>query len=171
MRTGLAIRSPPLFRICIFLGTLMETVVRKATHGDERQLFALARSFPTPTPPEFSAFRHAFESMLADLSSALFVAEVEGKVVGYLSGYRHVTFYAGGYVAWVDEIFVSAHAREMGIGTSLMENFEAWAAQRDCRLVGLATGGAAAFYEKLGYASKAGYYKKYLREPSQPPGK
>jgi GNAT superfamily N-acetyltransferase len=101
--------------------------------------------------------------MLADLSSTLFVAEVEGRVVGYLAGYRHVTFYAAGYVAWVDEIFVSAHARRMGIGKSLMESFEQWAIERDCVLVGLATGGASAFYERLGYASKAGYYKKYLR--------
>ena len=108
----------------------MDTVVRKATRQDEWELFALARSFPTPNPPEFSAFRHAFESMLADLSAVLFVAEVDGQVVGYLAGYRHITFYASGYAAWVDEVFVSAHAREMGIGKSLMENFETWATQR-----------------------------------------
>ena len=100
--------------------------------------------------------------MLADLSSALFVAEVDGRVVGYLSGSRHVTFYAAGYVANVDEIFVSADARKMGIGTSLMGSFEHWAVERDCVLVGLATRGASAFYERLGYASKAEYYKKYL---------
>jgi GNAT superfamily N-acetyltransferase len=139
------------------------SVVRRATRRDERELFALVRAFPTPTPPEFSAFRHAFESMLADLSAALFVAEVDAQLVGYLTGYRHVTFYAVGYTAWVDEIFVAAHARKMGTGRRLMENFEEWAVQRDCKLVGLATAGASAFYERLGYASKAGYYKKYLR--------
>jgi GNAT superfamily N-acetyltransferase len=141
----------------------MEVIVRKAIRSDERELFALARAFPTPTAPDFSAFRHAFESMLADLSAALFVAEVDERLVGYLAGYRHVTFYAAGYTAWVDEIFVSAHARDMGIGKRLMETFEHWAVQRDCKLVGLATAGASAFYERLGYASKAGYYKKTLR--------
>ena len=140
----------------------MQVTVRKATHADQQQLFDLARSFPTPTPPDFSAFSHAFESMLADLSAVLFVAELDGKIVGYLSGYRHVTFYANGYVAWVDEVFVSAQTRKMGIGKALMKSFEQWAVDLDCELVGLATGGAAAFYEKLGYASKAGYFKKYL---------
>lgn len=144
------------------LERIMEAAVRKATRNDERELFALARTFPTPTPPEFSAFRHAFESMLADLSAALFIAEVDGEIVGYLAGYRHVTFYAAGYTAWVDEVFVSAHARKMGIGKILMQNFERWAAQRDCKLVGLATAGASAFYERIGYTSKAGYYKKFL---------
>ena len=91
----------------------MEAIVRKATRGDERELFALAGAFPTPTPPEFSTFRHAFESMLADLSAALFVAEIVSD-------------------------------------------------QRGCKPVGLATSGASAFYERLGYVSKAGYDKKYL---------
>ena len=44
------------------------------------------------------------------------------------------------------------------------KNFEEWAAQCDCKLVGLATASATAFYERLGYASKAGYYK--ISEPS-----
>lgn len=149
----------------------MEAVVRKATRGDERELFVLARAFPTPTPPEVSAFHHAFESMLADLSAALFVAEVDGRLVGYLAGYRHVTFYADGYTAWIDEVFVSTDAREMGIGTRLMESFEQWAAQRGCTLVGLATAGASAFYERRGYVSKAGYYKKYLSSAIRGPSR
>jgi GNAT superfamily N-acetyltransferase len=113
--------------------------------------------------PDFSAFRNAFESMLADLSWALFVAELEGRLVGYLSGCRHVTFDATGHVAWVDHVFVSVDHRTTGIGRNLMESFEAWANQRDCLLVGLATSHASAFYERIGYTSKAGYFKKYLR--------
>ena len=134
----------------------MTAVVREATREDERDVFALARSFPTPTPPEFSAFRHAFESMLADVSAVLLVAALDGRIVGYLAGYRHITFYASGYTAWIDELFVSADARQMGIGRRLMESFETWATQRDCKLVGLATTGAAAFYERIGYAFESG---------------
>ena len=129
----------------------METVVRRATQHDERHLFRLARAAPTLIPPDFSMFRHAFESILADLSSVLFVAEADGQLVGYLSGYRHITFYAAGYLGWVDELFVSAHARNLGIGRGLMRQFESWASHRDCVLVGLATSHASAFYERLGY--------------------
>lgn len=141
----------------------MAITVRKAQHQDERDVFALARSFPTQTPPDFSAFRHGFESMLADGSAVLFVADVDERLVGYLAGYRHIAFYAGGYVAWIDEIFVSPEVRGMGIGKNLIDSFETWSEQRECRLIGLATRGASGFYEKLGYESKAGYYKKYLR--------
>ena len=147
----------------------MAANLRKATHGDERELFALARAFPTPTPPDLSTFRRAFESMLADLSSVIFVAEVDGRLAGYLCGNRHVTFYASGYTAWVDEIFIAPPHRRIGIGTGLMDGFEAWAAQRGCTLVGLATGGASGFYERLGYASTAGYFKKYLRSSTSMP--
>jgi GNAT superfamily N-acetyltransferase len=142
----------------------MSATVRRAVHTDEEQLFALARSFPTPTPPDFSTFRRALASKLGDVSTALFVAETDGTVVGYVSGYRHVTFYANGYVAWIDEIFVAADLREKGIGKSLMKTFERWAMDGDCVLVGLATAGAAGFYERLGYASKAAYFKKYVRQ-------
>ena len=43
-----------------------------------------------------------------------------------------------------------------------MEAFEEWASLHNCVLVGLATRGAAPFYERLGYASRAAYFKKYL---------
>ena len=49
--------------------------------------------------------------------------------------------------------------RGRGIGRLLMGAFEDWARSRDSVLVSLATRGAAAFYEHLGYSSKAAYYK------------
>jgi GNAT superfamily N-acetyltransferase len=138
-------------------------IVRPAKIDDEAQLFALARSFPTPTPPAPDSFRAALSAKLSDDDSALLVFERNGQLVGYVSGYRHVTFYAGGFTAWVDEVMVAAEHRHTGIGMRLMNGFEQWAGKHECVLVGLATGSAAAFYERLGYISKAGYFKKYLR--------
>jgi GNAT superfamily N-acetyltransferase len=90
------------------------------------------------------------------------VAEHERRLVGYVSGYCHATFYAGGVTAWVDELLVLEPIRGTGIGRQLMDAFEQWAKDRESVLVSLATRGAAAFYEHRGYTSKAGYYKKYL---------
>ena len=45
-------------------------------------------------------------------------------MVGYVSGYRHAAFYAGGDVAWIDEILVSARCRARSIGGLLMAAFE-----------------------------------------------
>ena len=90
------------------------------------------------------------------------LGELDGRLVGYVAGYRHVTFYAAGLTAWVDEIMVATDHRGAGLGKQLMEAFEDWATLHNCVLVGLATRGAASFYERLGYASKAAYFKKYL---------
>lgn len=75
-----------------------------------------------------------------------------------------MTFYAAGRAAWVDELFVEDTFRGKGIGRKLMQAFELWALDQGCGLVGLATAGARGFYERLGYTSKAGYYKKYLSD-------
>ena len=57
----------------------------------------------------------------------------------------------GGKVAWVDEILVAEDARRQGIGRALMAEFESWAENGRCRLIGLATRAAATFYEELGF--------------------
>jgi GNAT superfamily N-acetyltransferase len=57
---------------------------------------------------------------------------------------------------------VATDHRGAGLGKQLMKAFEEWASLHKCVLVGLATRGAAPFYERLGYASKAAYFKKYL---------
>lgn len=145
----------------------MTVTVRRARPEDEAELFALARTFPTPTPPGIDAFRTAFHGKLGDDASAVIVAERGSRLIGYVSGSRHLTFYASGPTAWVDEILVAAEARGAGIGQRLMHAFETWAGGDGCVLVALATAGAAGFYERLGYASRAGYFKKYLA-PSSP---
>ena len=94
------------------------------------------------------------------------MAEDAGRLIGYVAGYSHMTFYAGGSIAWVDEIWVEPPYRGRGTGRRLMKGFEAWALGRACVQVSLATRGAAPFYERLGYASGAAYYKKYPPEPS-----
>ena len=59
-------------------------------------------------------------------------------------------------------MLVDATFRGRGIGRRLMDAFEAWAGGHACTLVSLATRGTGPFYQRLGYASKADYYKKYL---------
>lgn len=136
--------------------------VRLAQTSDETPLLELVRLFPTPDPPPGAAYTTAFHQKLTDENSFLAVAEHSSTLVGYVSGYCHPTFYARGPTAWIDELFVIEQFRQLGIGRALMNAFELWATQRGCKLVSLATARAGTFYERLGYATKAGYYKKYL---------
>ena len=140
----------------------MNLHVRAAVGADESGVFSLAAQFPTPTPCERERFDALFHSKLSDPRSAVLVAVREGELVGYVSGCAHEAFYAAGSTAWVDEILVLPALRGAGVGRLLMSPFENWAGDRNCVLVALATRGAGSFYERLGYASKAGYFKKYL---------
>jgi GNAT superfamily N-acetyltransferase len=136
--------------------------IRLVRPEDATAVLALVRQFPTPTPPDDQAFFASFHAKLSDPASYLAVADQRGSLVGYISGDCHPTFYAAGKAAWVDEIFVLPEFRHQGIGGRLLEAFEGWAQQQNCMLVSLATAGARPFYERLGYTSKAGYYKKYM---------
>jgi GNAT superfamily N-acetyltransferase len=136
--------------------------VRRATVADEFALFALASRFPTPTPPSSETFADTLRRKLRDSDAFVAVADVGGSLVGYVAGDAHETFYAGGKVAWVDEILVTEGSCRQGIGRALMAEFEAWAENGRCRLIGLATRGAASFYEELGFEDSAGYFKRYL---------
>ena len=136
--------------------------VRVADRSDTAKLIELVRAFPTPTPQAAGDIETALKRHLDDPAAFVGVAEHTGRLVGYVLAYRHATFYAG-ETAWVDELLVAKSARREGVGRALMHAVEHWAQEHECTLVGLATAGAREFYERLGYASKAGYYKKYLR--------
>ena len=82
--------------------------------------------------------------------------------VGYLLGFEHLTFYANGRVAWVEELFVRDDHRGRGAGQALMGAFEDWARGRGCALAALATRRAAPFYHALGYQDSAAYLRKLL---------
>ena len=138
----------------------MGVTIRAATHTDEASLFALASVFPTPTPPGVEIFREILQVKLTDPRSAILVAESGGRLVGYLSGLCHVAFHSAGARAWVDEIFVVPEHRATGIGKQLMAGFETWAMGR-VRVGCAGDCGSCFVYERLGYSSKAGYFKKY----------
>ena len=59
--------------------------------------------------------------------------EIDTLLVGYIAGDAHETFYAGGKIAWVDEILVVANERRRGVGRALMAEFENWAAGGRCQ--------------------------------------
>ena len=136
--------------------------VRRARPDDAddvaRLAAALAMSF------EFSAasFRENYPALLAEDGACLLLAVSGSASIGYLLGFRHLTFYANGPVGWVEEVVVRDQDRGQGIGRVLMDAFEQWAAARGCALVALATRRAGPFYRALGYEESATYFRKVL---------
>lgn len=108
-------------------------------------MLGLATQFATSFVVDEHAFHAAFASVLHAPDVHLAVAEVDGQIVGYVLAFQHVTFFADGPVAWVEELMVVPHRRQQGIGRWLMQSVEAWVVMHGCRLVALATRRAAVF--------------------------
>ena len=136
--------------------------IRRAKPQDGPVLFTLARAFATSFDVEQPAFVQSFAGLLRHTEAFLAVAEVDEVVAGYVLGFDHLTFFANGRVAWVEEIMVGESCRRQGIGRHLMEAFEAWAAAREAKMIVLATRRAAGFYGALGYEESAAYFRKRL---------
>jgi GNAT superfamily N-acetyltransferase len=120
--------------------------------GDLAQSFAFSRE----------KFDLAYPQLLNERDVCLLLAVDGEQCLGYLLGFRHLTFYANGPVGWVEEVLVRSEHRGAGLGRALMSAFEGWAAEQGCALVALATRRAAPFYRALGYEDSATYFRKML---------
>jgi GNAT superfamily N-acetyltransferase len=138
--------------------------VRPAEAGDADAVADLAAGLAQSFPFSRTRFGLSYPALLADDDACLLLA-VDGKDrLGYLLGFRHLTFYANGPVGWVEEVFVRGQDRTRGVGRALMSAFEQWAAVRDCAMIALATRRAAPFYRALGYEESAVYFRKILHD-------
>jgi len=136
--------------------------LRRALPEDEEAVFVLARAMATSFQVERPAFARIFACSLAAEDTCLIVAQVPEGLIGYVLGMAHMTFYANGNVAWVEEIMVKTEFRRKGVGKSLMDRFEAWAVSKESRLVALATRRASNFYQAIGYVESATYFRKVI---------
>jgi GNAT superfamily N-acetyltransferase len=143
--------------------TSVDLRIRKAEKSDADEIFALAREFAVTFRPERAPFDAAFPRLLENEEALLLVATVDGTVRGYLLGFAHLTLFANGPVAWVEEAIIDSGYRRHGIGRRLLEEFEAWARARGAGYVALATRRAAEFYGALGYEVSATFYRKLLK--------
>ena len=137
-------------------------LIRKAEANDSAAVFLLAHTFATSFAVEPTAFERTFSELLTHPEAFVAVAEEEGEVAGYRLGFDHLTFFANGRVAWVEEIMVSETHRRQGMGRRLMAAFEAWVRERNVKMIALATRRAAGFYKALGYEGSAAYFRKRL---------
>lgn len=117
----------------------------------------LPRIFRRPTGP--ARERAYFEGLLADEAVGLFLAEVDGAVVGFVHGVIReapaIPILVPRRYAVVDGIGVKTDCRGRGIGRMLMCHIHAWAIAAGAGAIELNVhafnAGAIAFYRSLGY--------------------
>ncbi|MEO3812741.1 GNAT family N-acetyltransferase [Sphaerisporangium sp. B11E5] len=140
-----------------------DLLVRRAVHDDAEEIFGLTREFALSVRPRRAPFDQHLPALLANPDALLLVVVVDGHVRGYLLGFVHLTLFANGHVAWVEEAVTQHGFRRRGLGRALLESFEVWARERDAHYIALATRRAPEFYEALHYESAGTYYRKTLK--------
>jgi len=138
--------------------------IRRASGGDAGAVAGLAGELAQSFAFSRARFDVTYPALLDIEAACLLLATSGGDYLGYLLGFRHLTFYANGPVAWVEEILVSREYRGRGVGRALMTAFELWSAEQDCVLVALATRRAMPFYLAPGYEESATYLRKVLTD-------
>lgn len=139
--------------------------IRPAVQADFEQLFVMAKALATSFEVNKPDFKTCFDALLEEQNQgrvAILVAQIADGLVGYALGYLHNAFYANGTIAWLEELFVNEDRRGVGIGKSLLTQFENWASGHGARLNALATRRAETFYQACGYEVSATYFKKHL---------
>jgi len=112
--------------------------------------------------------REAFVAIESDPNNHVFVAELDGAVVGtfQLTFIRQLS-YGGCLVAQVESVHVHSSVRSHGIGTRMMEVAIAEASRRNALRIQLTSNvrrtRAHAFYERLGFVASHKGMKLYLR--------
>lgn len=123
--------------------------IRVFRESDEQAVIDLWRAVSLSSAPHNDPAM-ALRKKLAVDRDLLFVAEIDGSLVGtVMGGYD-------GHRGWVYAVAVHTDHRRRGVGSALMRRVEAALADRGCLKVNLqvmaSNPGAVAFYEKLGYS-------------------
>jgi GNAT superfamily N-acetyltransferase len=140
-------------------------LIRLAVSADIAGVASLAEQYW-----EFEAIqgfeRSRIETLLRRLLSepergACWVAEADGRLCGYLLAVFMFSLEHGGLMAEIDEVFVCAQERSMGVGALLVGQAERDLVMRGLvRLqlqLGVDNDRARAFYERHGFRCRAGY--------------
>jgi GNAT superfamily N-acetyltransferase len=116
-------------------------------------LFSLETDFAPNPERQRSALRLILES--PDVG-VLFVATLQGEVIGMVSLLFTVSTAEGGAAAWLEDMVVSPHHRGTGIGTRLLDAAVTLCRKRGIRRITLLTDAsnlrAARFYARNGFA-------------------
>ena len=131
----------------------MEYIIRNALISDAAALCRLNREemgYDYPLERTIDRLR----VLLGSADDAIFVAEIDGEVTGYVHAQHYELLYADPMMN-IMGIAVDSSRRRMGIGAALLERVEELARQEGCSGVRLVSGasrkGAHDFYRRCGY--------------------
>ncbi len=149
----------------------MRLKIRNVTNDDLRSfvdIYRLAyRGLEEYAYTSTKDIKHYFRWLINRDRDGFFVAEVDGKPVGFVAcDANWVSFYENEEMGEIHEIFVHPEWQGRGIGSALLSKALDYAKRRGRRMAGLWVGvgnvRAKKFYEKFGF-KEAGIWGRWLR--------
>jgi ribosomal protein S18 acetylase RimI-like enzyme len=141
----------------------MALTIRQATKEDLEFLQSLVprlSEFGLPPSRDAKALGKVTRDYLqqlfdGSLAPFIFIAEQEGKRLGFIQLGEDKEFFSGEPHAYIANLAIAQEAEGKGVGKFLMQAAEKWAKEKGYRFISLYVFGtnrhARAFYEKLGY--------------------
>ena len=139
--------------------------IRRASPADASGLSSLMKEL-MGVPSSLDALKKTLQSITADSSYHLLVAEQDGCLLGTAMGVLCYDIYREclPFVV-IENVIVSEKSRGLGVGTQLFSALEEWAEKNQASYCMLVSGnertGAHRFYAALGYQQMFGF-RKYL---------
>jgi PhnO protein len=125
-------------RTCYYLYRMISSIttnsiqVRRATGDDLQSVYRFICELEKETF-ELSQFQQIFESNLLDQNCLYYIAELEGKPVGFISLQVQKLLHHCGRVGEVQEFYIDAEVRGKGVGKVLMNEVKRYAAANDLK--------------------------------------
>lgn len=144
----------------------MNITIRELEEKDALSVAAIWRKTIGLLSPSDESVVKTFDRMKDDHRYRTFVADADGRVVGFVTTVKALAIdQPNGYIK-VNGLAVLPEFQRRGIGKKLMECVEKLADQRKVSMVGLASGfqrtDAHAFYEHLGYQKLSFWFRKRM---------
>jgi GNAT superfamily N-acetyltransferase len=150
--------------------------IREARPGDWPEVMGLLAELGRPDvrgADEEGKARELFEVYLERPDTEAFVAELDGRVAGFVNVEFRERLNFLTPEAWIPELIVGEDARGKGLGAALLGRCEAAARERDCWSLALESANwrerAHAFYLREGMQDLAHAFVKVLADVDWPP--
>ena len=134
----------------------MALVVEQVTRADEHLAEAFARLIPQLSSSNPAPSRHQLHEIIESDSTVLFVAKLDGVIVGSLT--LAVFRIPTGLRAWIEDVVVDSEARGHGVGEALNKAALEEARRLGCVTVDLTSRpsreAANRLYRKLGFVAR-----------------
>ena len=152
----------------------MEPTVREARPEDWPAVTALLAELGRPAAgPDDTGHRETFLGYLSRDDAVALVAEIEGRVVGFLDlEFRRRLNYRTPQ-AWIPDLVVTEMRRSRGVGRALLARAEQLARERECWSITLESAlwreRAHTFYEREGWSAYGKSFGKSYTGDRRPP--